>query len=57
MLDPPFPPVQCCSTKGVNVDHVRVCVVFMDISTLIGGRGDGGGGGGETLGKGGGGQN
>ena len=28
MLDPPFPPVQCCSTKGANVDHVRVCVVF-----------------------------
>ena len=39
MLDPPFPPVQCCSTKGANV---RVCVVFMAISTLIGGGGDGG---------------
>ena len=45
MLDPPFPPVQCCSTKGANVDHVRVCVLFMDISTLIGGGGDGGDGG------------
>ena len=41
MLDPPFPPVQCCLTKGANVDHVRACVVFMDISTLIGGGGDG----------------
>ena len=40
MLDPPFPPVQCCSTKPLTM--FEFVWFFMDISTLIGGGGDGG---------------